>query len=347
MLTGLPLDGLLQQALFTLSDGVAIIDPAYHVIYINQSGQEIIRHHLGMLIHPGDNLLQAIREDRREHSEAQVRAAFEGRTVQHQAKYDCAESDAWFEFHFYPLLQEDGSIPYICIRGRNITETILLQKRLESERIAQRNAILKATLDAQEKQRSEIGRELHDNVNQVLTTVKLYNEICLSEPEPNRNMLLRSVQQINYCIETLRNLSKSLAAPTQDEMGIKESIRELAGSVDATRKIGVRFYSYGVREELVSAELQTTIYRIAQEQLTNVLKYAQADSVEVILVGTASTIALSIQDNGAGFVFLERRNGVGITNMISRTEAFGGEIEFITSPGEGCRLMVEFPLTGS
>ena len=63
-----------------------------------------------------------------------------------------------------------------------------------------------------------------------------------------------------------------------------------------------------------------------------------------MLVGTSETIALNIKDNGEGFDVRKKSRGVGITNMISRSEAWGGEIEFRTSPGEGCRMMVEFPL---
>ncbi|MFL5810750.1 MAG: sensor histidine kinase, partial [Flavisolibacter sp.] len=105
------------------------------------------------------------------------------------------------------------------------------------------------------------------------------------------------------------------------------------------------FFTYHVRDEKISQDLQTTIFRIAQEQLTNVLKYANASSVDVILVGTAESIALKIQDNGSGFDPDQKRKGVGITNMISRAENLDGKIEHVSSPGEGCTLMAEFPLS--
>ena len=340
----LQLDSLLDKTLQSLDDGIVLIDREGIVKYYNQAARSQLRRQSGRLVEIGKNFLDGVLPERQQIARASIQDAFNGHSSVHKLLYPQEGLDAWIELSYSPVIEEDGQVSHVCVRAKPITEQMILEKKLEAHNKMQRNAILKAALDAQEKQRAEIGRELHDNVNQVLTTVKLYNEICLSEAQPDRNMLLRSVQQINYCIETLRGLSKTLAPPSREEAGLKENIKELTESIDATRKIAVRFYSYGLKNELIGQELQTTIYRIAQEQLTNVLKYAEASWVDVVLVGTSESIALSIQDNGIGFNWNEKRKGVGITNMISRSEAWGGEIEFRTSPGEGCRMMVEFPL---
>jgi signal transduction histidine kinase len=245
---------------------------------------------------------------------------------------------------YYPMPDDSGFVTHVCIRGKDITQQVLLEKELENEREKSRIRLIKATLDAQEKQRSEIGRELHDNVNQVLTTVKLYNELCLTEEYTNKNLLLRSVQQVNHCIETIRSLSKTLSSPRIEESDVKETIRELVDEINATRRVDAHYFTYGVQQEKISQDLLTALYRIAQEQLTNVLKYAKASRVDVMLVSTSTHIALKIQDDGQGFDMEEKRKGVGITNMISRTETLGGTIDLTSSPGKGCSLMVEFPL---
>jgi PAS domain S-box-containing protein len=335
---------LLERALCILQDGIIIIGQDKSIVYINESARNLLKAQSGHQPDVGDYFFDNLLEERKALIQQYVEAAF----CNHPSKYPLniphREQQNWLEVAYFPIPEENSSIRYICIRARDISEKVQLEKKLDAERKTKRNALIKAALDAQERQRAEIGRELHDNVNQVLTTVKLYNEICLSEEKPDRHMMLRSVQQINYCIETLRSLSKDLASPIIAEMGLKESIKELAESVGATRRTEVGFYSYGIRNECISPALQVTIYRIAQEQLTNVLKYAEASIVEVVLVGTSSSIALRIQDDGMGFDLDTKRNGTGITNMISRTEAWDGEIEFKTAPGEGCTLMVEFPL---
>ena len=189
-----------------------------------------------------------------------------------------------------------------------------------------------------------IGRELHDNVNQVLTTVKLYTELSYQDEVPNKELLKRSVQQINYCIEEIRNLSRRLAVPKLGELGLEELIRDLVETINITKKTSIKFLSYGIKNRDFKQELITTIYRIVQEQLTNVIKYAHAHSVKVIIAGTQHDIAIQVQDDGMGFDLKEKSKGNGITNMISRAETLGGSLKFETSPGNGCTMTVEFPL---
>lgn len=336
---------LLQKILTNLRDGLIVLDEKGRITYMNRAAGIVMNRQLIRKPKVGDELVSLVKEARREMARQHIQAAANRQTTGYKIHFSDQKEEQWLEVFFAPITGDTGDVSHIFIQIADITDRMQLQQNLEIERKSKRHEVLKAALDAQEKQRSEIGRELHDNVNQVLTTVKLYNEICLGDEKVNRNMLLRSVQQINYCIETLRALSKALSSPSVDEVGLKESIKELADSVDATMKMSVSYYSYGVRNESVTQELQTTIFRIAQEQLTNVLKYSRASAVEVMLVGTSSSIALSIKDNGDGFDPDEKRKGVGITNMISRAEAWGGQLEFDTAPGKGCTMMVEFPLS--
>ena len=239
---------------------------------------------------------------------------------------------------------ERGVITHVCIKAKEITKRILLEKKLLQERKARRNKIIKATIEAQEKERSIIGRELHDNVNQVLTTVKLYTELSYHDEVPNKELLKRSVQQINYCIEEIRSLSRRLAVPKLGELDLEELIKDLVETINITKKTSIKYLSYGIKNREFRQELQTTIYRIIQEQLTNVIKYAHANSVRVIIAGTNDDIAVQVQDNGIGFDLKEKSRGNGITNMISRAETIGGSLKFETSPGNGCTMTAEFPL---
>jgi len=334
----------LEKALFILQDAIVLLNRKAKITFINQAGQQILARNGKSIPAIGDDYLSLLGEDKREITSHHIDKAFCNQSSVFRLKYPQGGETAWFEIGYYPMPEENGLVTHVCVKAKNITDKVSLEVELEEQRKIQKNLLIKATLDAQERQRSEIGRELHDNVNQVLTTVKLYNEICLTEEKTNKAMLMKSVQQINFCIETLRSLSKVLSSPNIEEVSLKESIQELVDSVTETRKIAVNFYNYHIRDEKISQDIQTTIYRIAQEQLTNVLKYANASTVDVMLVGTADTIALRIQDNGHGFDPNAKRKGVGITNMISRAETLDGKIELISRPGEGCTLMAEFPL---
>jgi signal transduction histidine kinase len=132
--------------------------------------------------------------------------------------------------------------------------------------------------------------------------------------------------------------------PKLGEFDLEELIKDLVDTINVTKKTSIQFLSYGIKNREFNQELQTTIYRIIQEQLTNVIKYALANSVKVVIAGTNHDIAVQVQDDGIGFDLKEKRKGNGITNMISRAETLGGSLRFKTSPGNGCTLTAEFPL---
>jgi PAS domain S-box-containing protein len=335
----------LEQALCILQDAIIILNTNHEIVYINKAAVDLFILHIDAEPHVGDNFLSLLGPQRREEVRERMENAFSNHSIEVEVDEQLPGLSCWLKVGYYPMPGEDGNVEHVCLRVRNITERVLLERTIEQQRRTQKNTVLKAALHAQEKERAEIGRELHDHVNQVLTTVKLYNEICLTEEKTNKNLLMRSVQQINHCIETLRSLSQSLISPEAGMVSLKESIEELTVSIRDTKRIDAQFFTYNVRDERIRPDVHTAIYRIAQEQLTNVLKYAKASSVDVLLVGTSDTIALRIQDDGCGCDIKRKRKGTGLTNIISRVEALDGTIDIQSSPGEGFMLMAEFPLS--
>jgi PAS domain S-box-containing protein len=332
---------LLEKALFILQDGICIIEKDTTINYINSAGQELLEKQLGRRPLVGDRILDFVLIDRIEMHKEFITKAFENESSSFEVEHP---GGVWYEIGYYPMPDEKGIVNYVCIKAKDITTRVELERKLLRERKARKNRIIKATIEAQEKERSLIGRELHDNVNQVLTTVKLYTELSYQEEVPNKDLLKRSVQQINYCIEEIRSLSRRLAVPKIGELGLEELIKDLVDTLNTTKKTSIKFLSHGIKNREFTQELQTTIYRIIQEQLTNVMKYAMANSVKVIIAGTNNDIAVQVQDNGIGFDLKGKSHGNGITNMISRAETLGGSLRFETSPGHGCTMTAEFPL---
>ncbi len=332
---------LLEKALFILQDGICIIEKDRSISYINCLAQNILEKYLDRRPCTGNDFLDFIPQDRLHAHREFISKAFENDTSIFEIEHP---GGSWYEIAYHPMPDENGIVHHVCIRAKDITQRISLERKLLHERKARKNKLIKATIEAQEKERSLIGRELHDNVNQVLTTVKLYTELSYQDAVPNKDLLKRAVQQINYCIEEIRSLSRRLAVPKMEEIGLEELIKELVDTINTTKKTSIEFLSFGVRNRKFQHELQTTIYRIVQEQLTNVLKYACAHSVKVVLAGTTNEIAVQVQDNGIGFDLKAKINGNGITNMISRAETIGGSLRFETSPGNGCTMTAEFPL---
>ena len=189
----------------------------------------------------------------------------------------------------------------------------------------------------------ELGQELHDNINQILATSKLYLDVAIEENEPRIELLSKSRKNISMAIEEIRKLSKELITPTLNDLGLIQSIRELIRSIQTVKKMKIRLHITGLEEHAMLPEQKITIYRIIQEQLNNILKHAQASSVLIELNRTTDKngqIVLQVRDDGRGFDPRMRSKGVGLSNILSRAELYNGRVEIDSAPGRGCRLEV-------
>jgi signal transduction histidine kinase len=224
----------------------------------------------------------------------------------------------------------------------DVTERIRLEKELALQQKLKQQQITEVVLGAQERERFELGQELHDNINQILATSKLYLDVAIEETEPRIELLTKSRKNISMAIEEIRKLSKELITPTLNDLGLVQSIKELIRSIQTVKKMKIRLNISGLDENTLLTEQKITVYRIIQEQLNNILKHAHASTVLIELNKTKikEQIFLLVKDDGRGFDPRLRRNGVGISNIISRAELYNGRVEIDSAPGKGCRLEV-------
>ncbi|HEY2721418.1 MAG TPA: ATP-binding protein, partial [Chitinophagaceae bacterium] len=158
-------------------------------------------------------------------------------------------------------------------------------------------------------------------------------------------MLNRSKNLINSCIEELRKLSRFLTPPTLGDLTLKESIQEIVeeyNQIDGKKTVDYTITD--LNEDRLSDDLKISVYRMIQEQLNNIRKYAKASNVQILLDHGSNNITLHIEDNGCGFDVQARRKGLGITNIINRAETFNGGVQIISSPGRGCSMYINFRL---
>jgi two-component system sensor histidine kinase UhpB len=222
----------------------------------------------------------------------------------------------------------------------DITKKISLEKELVQQQKIRQRQITDAVLSAQEKERKGIGEELHDNINQILATSRLFLNTALNNKELNIDLLSRSQEYISMAMEEIRKLSKVLITPAFIESGLKQSIEELTGNILAAKRIDITTEIEIPGEANLSEGLKLAIYRIIQEQLNNILKHAGASAITIRVNGDADNVLLFMKDNGKGFDTCLHRKGIGITNINSRAELFNGKVEIDSSPGNGCRLTV-------
>lgn len=226
---------------------------------------------------------------------------------------------------------------------RNVSARKRMERQLARERKVHQLELTKHIITAQENEREVIGRELHDNVNQVLTTVKLYLETALTNSDKKDVLIKRSINYVLQSINEIRNLSHRLTAPTLGTHSLIDSIKVLAENVKTASEIEVAFEPQEPQSP-ISKEQSLALYRIVQEQLNNIIKHSDATKVVIKLCQNAGETTLIIQDNGKGFAIDAAKKGIGIRNMESRANAFGGRFSVQSAPGAGCTIKVGLPL---
>jgi PAS domain S-box-containing protein len=232
------------------------------------------------------------------------------------------------------------------ITARRLAEIQLLdsERHLGKERLARQKEVTAAVLIAQERERADIGKELHDNLNQILGAAKMYIELAKTDDENREICLNKSSGLLVTVIEAIRKISKTLTLPGKQIMRLSESIHILLTDIRALQPLKIEFNEKGVNDDSLNDRLRLDIFRIVQEQVNNIIKHANAGSATISLIQQASHIVLRIVDDGKGCKMLKENEGIGILNIRSRAESHNGEVIIVSNPGKGFELKVELPL---
>ena len=233
----------------------------------------------------------------------------------------------------------------VLVLAGDVTERIVLENELNEQRLSRQKQITEAVILAQEKERTEIGKELHDNVNQILGASNLYINTAMTDDEMRQELLEKSTELVSRAINEIRKISKSLITPGLREIGLIDSIEDVIDDMKMGKEgLQIHLDIQNISEEQIEDRRKLTLFRIVQEQLNNIVKHARATRVLIRLSIEGGDIVLTVSDNGVGFDASRHRKGVGITNIISRTELFNGKVEIHAAPGDGCLLTIRIPV---
>jgi PAS domain S-box-containing protein len=285
------------------------------------------------LIHPDDShLVEKIRDELRKGNAVKRRFR-----IIHKNK-----STRWIEAKLFPTLNKKGE--WIRTDGicTDITQLIDLENKLNLERKEKQQQITSAAITAQEKERMFLGQELHDNINPLLATVQLYMDCAMINIDQRGNLLKESKTLINTAVEEIRTISNSLIPKPFHQISLKEAIADICKNINKASDLQFIADWDSVDDNSLSDKMKLTIFRIVQEQITNILKHANAKEVIIGLYRERGVLILAIKDDGEGFDVSSKRNGVGLQNISSRAELLNGEVIISSSPGNGCELQVIF-----
>ncbi len=246
------------------------------------------------------------------------------------------------EIQVQPIFDERGNFKQSFALVTDITNQRFLEENVELEKKKKQKEITNAVFAAQENERSEIGRELHDNVNQLLGAIHLYIEMSLKN-EPDSHSLLTSASAYTMdAIEEIRKLSKTLVTPHIKEVGLSDLVKDLAEDIMKVHPVKIHLTANNFSDEYWNDKFELNIFRIIQEQLNNILKHAHALNIFINIGESGGDALLSIEDDGVGFDTTKKSAGIGITNIKSRAELFNGILLLNSQPGKGTKLFVTF-----
>lgn len=250
------------------------------------------------------------------------------------------------------------------VEGQRRLEQALLAERAVSQERERLNAALQAQrqslaelldrlVDTQEVERQRIARELHDATGQSLTAISLGLrgvQRVLAEREPTTAGQLRELESYSTsALGELRRIIADLRPPQLDDLGLIPALRWYAQSFQARWGVACELHAAGESVRL-APELETVIFRIVQEALSNVARHAQAQRAVVCLEQDAQTVSVTVRDDGQGFdpaLLADRartRSGWGLLGIQERARLLGGRCEIVSAPGQGTRLRVDIPL---
>jgi PAS domain S-box-containing protein len=233
--------------------------------------------------------------------------------------------------------------------NRALSDEIEERKTLEQTRVE----LIRRIVTSQEEERRRMSRDLHDQLGQQMTVLrlKLMNLSQSAEGHDGFAAHVREVQQIADRLDTeLSFLSSQLRPTALDDLGLENALRAYTAEWSRHTGIPLEFHSNLAPEERVDPEVETQLYRIAQEALNNTAKHAHATQVAVLLEQSRDAIRLIIEDDGQGFDTTtnpqptnSKAHNLGLLNMTERANLVGGNIQIESTKGQGTTILTKMP----
>jgi two-component system, NarL family, sensor histidine kinase UhpB len=237
-----------------------------------------------------------------------------------------------------PLQDISGTVIGVIGMVLDVTD----KRQAESELRALSNKLV----DAQETERRTIARELHDQIGQSLTVLKLMMGQAARQPHAEAGKILNEAQTlVSELIQQVRDISLRLRPSMLDDLGLLPTLLWHFERFSRLTGIQIKFEHAGLQTPL-SPQVNTAVYRIVQEALTNIARYARTGEAEVHIQVDNDILSISVDDRGCGFdpAKLAANTSTGLSGMRERAQLIGGWLNIETTPGKGTRVRAEIPL---
>lgn len=238
----------------------------------------------------------------------------------------------WVDTTIVPFIDERGKpYQYLAIRSE-----ITARKRVEEEL----QQMMTRYIHVQEEERKQVSRELHDGIGQELYSLLI--SMHRMQQEVEHPILEQLEADTSRLIQNVREMSWELRPSALDELGLMPALRSFINRLEKSYGFVVQIESYIPKN--LSPELETTIYRVVQEAITNVRKYARVSEAYVQIYEVEGSLVASVEDHGIGIREKDKQKGVGLFSMEERARSVGGSFRLSSPPNGGTKVEIQVPL---
>lgn len=333
----------------TVSQGVLVTAPDQTIVSANKAFLEITGFPRQEVIGKTCKLMQGPLTDAQ--TVMQIRDAvtreidFEGEIL----NYRKDGSSFWNDLSISPVRDESGRVTHLIGITRDVTERKLHESQQQVQ-MEQLQSLSRRVLEAQETERRRVAHELHDELGQSLTAIKINlqaNDRPHMAPSPELNA--ENIRIVEATLAQVRSLALALRPSMLDDLGLVPALRWMVEQNATRGQIHIDLHC-ALPPERLCTEIETACFRITQEALTNVLRHASCKHVDIQLYETNGSLVLNISDDGCGFDVqaMARQSqagySMGVQGMLERAVLVGGTLDVESEPGRGSTLHLQCPL---
>ncbi|MBP6430853.1 MAG: tetratricopeptide repeat protein [Ferruginibacter sp.] len=275
-----------------------------------------------------------------------------------QTKYDVDKKDKQIVLQQSVLAKRKlqlislvGLILLLGLLGFSYYKRLKLKQaaRLQQEIMLQQDAATQAVIEAEEKERKRIASDLHDGVGQLMTAAWLNIQAINSKTQnidaETSELLNKTMHLVDESCKEVRAVSHNMMPNALLKKGLVNAVREFLQQIN-TKSTQINLQTENLHKPLPS-HVETVLYRVIQESVNNVIKHAQATSLDISINQDEEGIDVLIEDNGKGFNFIEanKKEGIGLQNIKSRIEYLKGTVEWNTAENKGTLVAIHIPQT--
>lgn len=336
----------LRQVLSSITDIFYVINKNYQITLMNKIAKELLSKAWGKSVEVGKNILEIIPQNSNEPIEDSFEKVFSGESVEYEHFHSTEQMEGWFLVNYHPVINEDEQIIGAYIVTKDITEI----KNAEAKIVSYNKQLQELTthlLSVREEERLRIGREIHDDLGQQLTAIKMdvaWIDKKTADENPVKTKLKNIIGLLDGSNQSVRRILNELKPAILDEYGLLDAlewhIKQFISSTGIPAIIETKESEIRLDEELAIC-----IFRVCQEALTNVARHSGAKNVLISIVIANEQITVKIEDNGKGFKVKEAQNkgSFGLIGMNERARSLNGNFEIESTIGKGTIITISLP----